>query len=89
MFFIHVQITFQAVRKSLAEQLPPEPSSETTRPVSHIRVRLPNGGTIGRSFTADTPLSLLLMYIASEGYPSEQYKVLASWPRIDVSIFCT
>lgn len=75
----------QAVRRSLAEQLPPEPAEGTSLPVSHIRVRLPNGGTIGRTFTADTPLSLLLIYIASEGYPAEEYKVLASWPRIDVS----
>ncbi|CAL1270345.1 unnamed protein product [Larinioides sclopetarius] len=81
----HEEAIKDAVRKSLAEQLPPEPPSDTSQPVSHIRVRLPNGGTIGRSFTADTPLSLLLMYIASEGYPSEQYKVLASWPRIDLT----
>ncbi|KAF8778097.1 FAS-associated factor 1 like protein [Argiope bruennichi] len=81
----HEEAIKDAVRKSLAEQLPPEPPSDSTQPVSHIRVRVPNGGTIGRSFTADTPLSLLLMYIASEGYPSEQYKVLASWPRIDLT----
>ncbi|GIY68148.1 FAS-associated factor 1 [Caerostris darwini] len=81
----HEEAIKDAVRKSLAEQLPPEPPSDTTQPVSHIRVRLPNGGTIGRSFTADTPLSLLLKYIASEGYPAEQYKVLASWPRIDLT----
>lgn len=81
----HEEAIKDAVRKSLAEQLPPEPPSDTSQPVSHIRVRLPSGGIIGRSFTADTPLSLLLTYIASEGYPTEQYKVLASWPRIDLT----
>ncbi|KAG8189022.1 hypothetical protein JTE90_025465 [Oedothorax gibbosus] len=81
----HEEAIKDAVRKSLAEQLPPEPAEGTSLPVSHIRVRLPNGETIGRSFTADTPLSLLLIYIASEGYPPEEYKVLASWPRVDLT----
>ncbi|XP_054723618.1 FAS-associated factor 1-like, partial [Uloborus diversus] len=71
-----------AVRRSLAEQLPPEPGDG---PVSQIRVRLPTGDTIGRSFSLETPLSLLLTYIASQGYPPEEYKVLASWPRRDLT----
>ncbi|XP_015912489.1 FAS-associated factor 1 [Parasteatoda tepidariorum] len=81
----HEEAVKDAVRRSLAEQLPPEPPANTSSKVSHIRVRLPNGETLIRSFTADTPLSLLLTYIASQGYPIAEYKVLASWPRRDLT----
>lgn len=73
-----------AVRKSLADQLPDEPSSDAGFPISHIRVRLPTGVTIARRFRANTPLSVLLNYIASQGYPTAEFKVLASWPRRDL-----
>lgn len=73
-----------AVRKSLAEQLPPEPPVDSPLPISHIRVRLPSGIIIARRFRADTPLSTLLTFVASQGYPTEEYKVLASWPRRDL-----
>lgn len=72
------------MRKSLAEQLPSEPPIDAPFPISHIRVRLPTGVTIARRFKADTPLSILLTYVASQGYPTEEYKVLQSWPRRDV-----
>ncbi|KFM77559.1 FAS-associated factor 1, partial [Stegodyphus mimosarum] len=81
----HEEEVRDAIRRSLAEQLPPEPAADSSKPVSHIRVRLPTGITIGRRFTADTPLSLLLTYIASQGYPAADYKVLASWPRRDLT----
>lgn len=74
------------MRKSLAEQLPPEPPVDSPFPVSHIRVRLPTGDILARRFKADTPLSILLTYIASQGFPTEEYKVLASWPRKDVCV---
>lgn len=48
-------------------------------------MRLPTGVTIARRFRADTPLSMLLTYVASQGYPTEEFKVLQSWPRRDVS----
>lgn len=76
----------EAVRQSLAEQLPPEPPEGTTEPVSHIRVRLPTGETLCRRFLASCPLGTLITFVGSRGFPAHEYKVLASWPRRDLSV---
>lgn len=75
----------EAIRKSLAEQLPPEPEEDCDAPISHIRVRLPSGVTIARRFLASDPLERLLTFIGSQGFPITEYKVLANWPRRDLT----
>ncbi|XP_064477091.1 FAS-associated factor 1-like [Ornithodoros turicata] len=75
----------EAIQQSLAEQLPPEPSEGSLEAVSTIRVRLPTGETVSRRFLASSPLSTLITFVGSRGYPPHEYKVLASWPRRDLS----
>jgi hypothetical protein len=38
-----------------------------------------------RRFLASNPISVVFDYLTVEGYPSEEFKVLSSWPRRDVS----
>jgi len=39
-----------------------------------------------RRFLASDRLGLVFDYLASEGFPIKEFKVLSSWPRRDVSI---
>jgi len=63
--------------------LPPEPAADCGLPIANIRFRTPSG-LMTRRFLASQPLSVLLLYLQSQGYRSEQYKVLV-WPRRDLS----
>lgn len=76
----------QALRKSLERQLPDEPEEGCGDPIAQIRIRLPNGDFISRRFLANTPLKVLLQFLMVQGYSCDDYKVLSSWPRKDVSI---
>ncbi|GAB6026559.1 hypothetical protein CHUAL_012975 [Chamberlinius hualienensis] len=75
-----------AERKALEQLLPAEPA-ENADPstISSIKIRLPNGEAITRRFLANTKLKVLLDYITVQGYPSNDYKVLSSWPRKDLT----
>lgn len=75
----------EAICQSLAEQLPLEPPEDSPESISHIRIRLPCGEYIDRRFLVSSPLRFLLMFVASRGYPMEEYKVLANWPRRDLT----
>lgn len=74
----------EAIRQSLAEQLPPEPD-ESCSDISKIRFRLPTGELLYRRFRCSECLHVLVNYLASVGYPVEDYKVLTSWPRRDLT----
>lgn len=50
-----------------------------------IRIRMPNGEFIERRFLGDWPLDALFTFVASKGFPIDEYKVISSWPRRDVS----
>ncbi|CAN8010087.1 unnamed protein product, partial [Ixodes pacificus] len=78
----HQEQMKEALQQSLAQLVPEEPAEDEDR-VSHIRVRLPSGEVLSRRFLASCPLSSLLTFLASRGFPVEEYKVLASWPRRD------
>ncbi|XP_066262554.1 FAS-associated factor 1 [Euwallacea similis] len=74
----------EAIRKEVESRLPLEPPSgqgEQTK----IRFRLPKGENVERRFTADTPLRVLLDFLVVQGYPREEYKVISSWPRRDLT----
>jgi len=42
-------------------------------------------GFLTRRFLASSHLQVVLDFLASEGYPSQEFKVLSSWPRRDLS----
>lgn len=83
----------EAVRESnrFAAELcvPPEPELGA-KDVTKIRVRKPTGDIFERRFTIASPLDSLLKFVASKGFPIDEYKVISSYPRRDVSssIFC-
>ncbi len=64
-------------------KLPAEPPSSNK--TSHIRFRLPGGEIIQRRFDIANKLETLLDFAASKGYFAEDYKILTSWPRKDLT----
>lgn len=42
-------------------------------------------GFLTRRFLASTSLQTMIDYLTSEGYPSEEFKILSSWPRRDLT----
>lgn len=73
-------------RLEVLKRLPAEPPAEQPAGnITCIRFRLPEGKTSTRRFMADEQLQVLLDYLLVEGYPHNEYKVLSSWPRKDVS----
>lgn len=75
----------EAHRQSIMSSLPPEPTSEVG--VIKVRVRLPTNipdKILERKFFNNTPLQILLNYLTVEGFPTDEYKVISSWPRRDV-----
>lgn len=50
----------------MGEQLPPEPAAGKN--VSTLRFRFPDGSTKSRRFLQDARLSVLFIYIGSEGF---------------------
>ncbi|KAJ8928857.1 hypothetical protein NQ314_018514 [Rhamnusium bicolor] len=77
----------EAYRKTVEASLPPEPPMSQGDSITKIRFRLPKGENIERRFQANTPLKVLLDFLIVKGYPTEEYKVISSWPRRDVSNF--
>ncbi|CAG9765820.1 unnamed protein product [Ceutorhynchus assimilis] len=74
----------EAHRQEVESRLPQEPplgKGEQTK----IRFRLPKGENVERRFTAETPLSVLLDFLIVKGYPTDEYKVISSWPRRDLT----
>ncbi|CAH1774832.1 unnamed protein product, partial [Owenia fusiformis] len=75
----------QAIQKSLADMLPDEPPTDCKEPVSMLRLRCPKGETIVRRFLASTALHVLLKFIVTKGFHLEDYKVLTTYPRRDLT----
>ncbi|XP_034835338.1 FAS-associated factor 1 [Maniola hyperantus] len=77
----------EAMRAGAAARVPAEPA-EGAAEVARVRVRLPppHHECLERRFYAQDTLAALLDYLASKGYPQENYKVIASWPRRDLTM---
>ncbi|KAF5300903.1 hypothetical protein FQR65_LT09066 [Abscondita terminalis] len=75
----------EAHRKQVEASLPPEPTMDQGDNIAKIRFRLPKGENLERRFQASSPLKVLLDYLIVKGYPSEEYKVISSWPRRDLT----
>ncbi|XP_050674608.1 FAS-associated factor 1 isoform X2 [Leptidea sinapis] len=76
----------EALRAGAAARVPAEPHGDA-EDVSRIRVRLPppHHEVLERRFHSTDTLAGLLDYLASKGYPKENYKVISSWPRRDLT----
>ena len=70
---------------SAEQQMPAEPEESCKDPVTKLRIRTPKGEILLRRFRAEEPLKHLLYYITSKGYHVEEYKLLTTFPRRDVS----
>ncbi|XP_013187672.2 FAS-associated factor 1 [Amyelois transitella] len=75
----------EALKASAAARVPLEP--EGGGDVARIRVRLPppHENCLERRFHPHDTLAALLDFLASKGYPQENYKVISSWPRRDLT----
>ncbi len=75
----------QAIRLSLEQALPPEPKEEGGEPISKLRIRTPSGEFLERQFLGSCKLQVLFDFVASKGYPSDEFKLLTTFPRRNVS----
>uniref|UniRef100_A0A673ZCK3 Fas (TNFRSF6) associated factor 1 n=1 Tax=Salmo trutta TaxID=8032 RepID=A0A673ZCK3_SALTR len=75
----------EAIRLSLEHALPPEPAEEGGEPISKLRIRTPSGEFLVRRFLGSTKLQVLFDFVASKGYPWEDFKLLTTFPRRNVS----
>lgn len=75
----------QAIRLSLEQALPPEPSEDSREQISKLRVRTPSGEFLERRFLGSCKLQVLFDFVASKGYPFEEFKLLTTFPRRNVS----
>ncbi|XP_045537682.1 FAS-associated factor 1 [Papilio machaon] len=78
----------EELRAGAEARVPQEPGAEESAEVSRIRVRLPppHHDSLERRFYATDTLAALLDFLASKGYPQENYKVISSWPRRDLTL---
>lgn len=80
-----IELIREAYRLEIESQLPDEPEEGSGEDIAKIRFRLPKGETAVRRFRAQAPLKVLLDYLVVLGYPPDEYKVLSSWPRRDLT----
>ncbi|KAL4667231.1 hypothetical protein H8959_005920, partial [Pygathrix nigripes] len=73
----------EAIRLSLEQALPPEPKEENAEPVSKLRIRTPSGEFLERRFLASSKLQIVFDFVASKGFPWDEYKLLSTFPRRD------
>jgi len=74
-----------AIQKSIQDILPDEPAEDSPEPLSKIRVRKPDGEFLLRRFRASAPLIELFQFTASKGFPVEEFKVIRTYPRRDLT----
>jgi hypothetical protein len=74
-----------ATIEEMKARVPAEPDAKCTEPVCRFRFRAPDGKTFMRRFLASGPLQALIDFIGGEGYPPEQYNLLRSWPKTNLS----
>lgn len=75
----------EAIRLSLEQTLPPEPKEEEGEPMSKLRIRMPSGKFLERRFLGSCKLQVLFDFVASRGYPSDEFKLLTTFPRRNIT----
>lgn len=83
-FFFFPTKAFQA---SVAKSVPEEPAEDAEGAVSRLRFRVPGGGVITRSFWSENTLQDVLNFLTAQGFHTEDYKVITTYPRRDVSSY--
>ncbi|VVC26983.1 Hypothetical protein CINCED_3A001994 [Cinara cedri] len=73
----------EATRQRIVASLPAEPDPGDQ--VAKIRFRLPLGKFLERRFLASENLQVLFDYLYVNGFSQDEFKVISSWPRRDVS----
>ncbi|CAB3362571.1 Hypothetical predicted protein [Cloeon dipterum] len=76
----------EARKAEASLRLPLEPPDIPGDNIARIRFRMPSGEFRTRRFDAHSPLQVVFDFLLVEGYPSEDYKVLSSWPRRDLTL---
>uniref|UniRef100_H3DDG4 Fas (TNFRSF6) associated factor 1 n=1 Tax=Tetraodon nigroviridis TaxID=99883 RepID=H3DDG4_TETNG len=75
----------KAIRLSLEQALPPEPSENSGKQISKLRIRTPSGEFLERRFLGSCKLQVLFDFVASKGYPFEEFKLLTTFPRRNIT----
>ncbi|CAL1547158.1 unnamed protein product [Lymnaea stagnalis] len=75
----------QAISKSIANTVPDEPPESSLSRVCSLRFRVPHGQILTRRFLAENNLGDLLNFLTSMGFHKEDYKVITTFPRRDLS----
>ncbi|KAM8952120.1 LOW QUALITY PROTEIN: FAS-associated factor 1-like [Lycaon pictus] len=75
----------EAIRLSLEQALPPEPKEENAEPVSKLRIRTSSGEFLERRFLDCNKLQIVFDFVASKGFPWDEFKLLSTFPRRDVT----
>ncbi|XP_021377246.1 FAS-associated factor 1-like [Mizuhopecten yessoensis] len=75
----------QAIQESALMHIRDEPPESCEEAVSRIRIRTPNGDNLQRRFYASDKLKYLIYFITSQGFHTEEFKILTTFPRRDVS----
>ncbi|KAG5682038.1 hypothetical protein PVAND_011429 [Polypedilum vanderplanki] len=75
----------EADRRDAENSLPPEPTNDCTQQITKIRFRKPTGDFIERKFTVDTQLKVLLNFSKANGFSPEDFKIISSFPRRDLT----
>ncbi|KAH8347984.1 hypothetical protein KR084_002913, partial [Drosophila pseudotakahashii] len=74
----------ESIRLVAQQSLPQEPS-ELEAGTSKIRVRKPTGDFLERRFFTNNNLQDLLNFVTANGFLIEEYKLISSWPRRDLT----
>ncbi|XP_041791378.1 FAS-associated factor 1 [Chelmon rostratus] len=75
----------EAIRLSLEQALPPEPDEDSGEQISKLRIRTPSGEFLERRFLGSCKLQVLFNFVASKGYPFEEFKLLTTFPRRNIT----
>lgn len=73
-------------KRNALESLNDEPSDDVPNSkITKIRFRLPDGNTLQRKFFITEKLDSIINYATSHGYFTDEYKILSTWPRRDLT----
>ncbi|KAM8874578.1 FAS-associated factor 1 [Spinachia spinachia] len=75
----------EAIRLSLEQTLPAEPDEDSAEQISKLRVRTPSGQFLERRFLGSCKLQVLFDFVASKGFPFEEFKLLTTFPRRNIT----
>lgn len=75
----------EAIRLSLEHSLPVEPDEDSAEQISKLRIRTPSGEFLERRFLSSCKLQVLFDFVASKGFPFEEFKLLTTFPRKNIT----